>query len=192
MKWLCFRKSTDIKQTIQSQALPTKILQTTDLHSETLNMSTNHQKYTMIQAWHEHTHKLSCMRMCSWMHARIRPGISVWEEKKHGEKKRRSGREGEPDFTFCACCQWQTADLQHRHARLRNNSEMRAVSKDYMKWTTCFKVVQLDYPLHFLTRVQSRDGYKEPETRKHRRCMLTRWGTEERDGREVVKVEQMQ
>lgn len=30
-----------------------------------------------------------------------------------------------------------------------------------MKWATRFKVVQLDYPLHFLTRVQSEGRYKE-------------------------------
>lgn len=75
-------------------------------------------------------------------------------------EKGRRGREGEPDFTFCACCRWQTADLQRRHARLGNNGEMRAVPKDYMKWAMCFKVVQLDYPLQFLTCVQSRDRYK--------------------------------
>lgn len=100
--------------------------------------------------------------MCAW----IRPGISAREEKKDGRNAEGREREGEPDFTFRACCRWQTADLQRRHARLGNNSEMRAVPKDYMKWATCFKVVQLDYPLHFLTRVQSRDRYKEPATSK--------------------------
>lgn len=58
---------------------------------------------------------------------------------------------------------------------------MTAVPKDYMKWTTCFKVVQLDNPLHFLTHAQSRDRYKDTYTSQIHMLLSThskRWGAE--------------
>lgn len=146
----------------------------------------------MIQPWHEYTHTYTRTNT----HTAVRGCVlglglgSVLEKRRKMGKMLREGRgrEEESDFTFCACCLWQTADLQRRHARLGNNSKMRTIPKNYMKWATCFQVVQLDYPLHFLIRVQSRDRYKEPATSKHHRYMCC-WAHSERESMWQRKTE---
>lgn len=63
-------------------------------------------------------------------------GLGLGSMLKKRRKPPRDGGEervGEPDFTFCACCKQQKADLQHGHAWLSNKDEMKAVPKDYMK-----------------------------------------------------------
>lgn len=134
-----------------------KVMQATSKHfsRSIFNMEHTKASYLPPQIDNDPTHTQHpavCGCVCAW----IRPGISAWEKKKDAE-----GRKGG----------WGESLILH-FVHVVSGRQL-TFSADTLGWVTtmkwgpfqrttwksamCFKVVQLDYPFHFCTCVQSRD-----------------------------------